>query len=339
MIYYVIPYIILILTSLLSLKISDNGYKFLFFIGLIPAILIVVFRGVTGTDTYTYLMMLNSTPSQIDENYYNVEFGFLLYTRVVNFFEIPAQIALNFLGFIVCVLLYMNFSKSKHSFVIFSALIFPVFFYDMTMNGVRYGLAFALAIPFITEPITKLIKITKGKFYFFLAILNHNSVLLFIFLKIATFLNLKNILYSIIIASGTFYIIHDYLLLKFNDYLNYKAPSLFSGLQPLIVMFLIFIINTLFYKSNFKRNFYMFLLQLCFYGLTQISYAGIRFQFAVLFFMIVYLTTDEVGKNYRIYLVFLYFIGFLGFILKSRNMVDGFGIGMSPFLPYLFIGS
>lgn len=339
MIYYFIPYVFLIFMSILSLKIKGNGYKLLFFLGLIPATLIVVLRGLTGTDTYTYLTMLNSTQSQIDGNYYNVELAFLMYTKIIRVFDISPQIALNFLGLLICIFLYINFSKFKNSFIIFSSLIFPVFFYDMTMNGVRYGLAFALSVPFILEPISNLMKITRGKIYFILAILNHNSVLLFIFFKITSYLNIKNFIISIIIASGIFYTIRDYLLFKFNDYSNFEAPGALSGLQPLILMIAICILNTVFCIKNLKRNIYMLFLQIFFYGITQISYAGIRFQFAVLFFMMVCLATDEISKNYKIYLIFLYFIGFLGFILKSRNMIDGIGIGMSPFLPYTFIGN
>lgn len=339
MIFYIIPYIFLVFMSLLSLKIKGGGYKFLFLVGLIPATLVVILRGLTGTDTYTYLTMLNSTSYEIDENYYNVELAFLMYIRIIRFFDISPQIALNFFGLLICIFSYINFSKYKNYFIIFSSLIFPVFFYDMTMNGVRYGLAFILSVPFILELTSNVFKITRNKIYLILAILNHNSVLTFIFFKIMPHLNVRNFIFSMILASGIFYLIQDYLLLKFNDYSNSESPGVMSGLQPLILMILICILNSIFCINNFKRNFYMLFLQLFFYGITQISYAGIRFQFAVLFFMMVLLATDEIYKNYKVYLFLLYSIGFLGFMLKSRNMVDGFGIGMSPFLPYTFIGN
>lgn len=339
MIYYFVPYLFLFLTSILSLKIRGNGYKLLFLFGFFPAILVVILRGLTGTDTYTYLTFLSATQQQVDENYYNIELGFLLYTRLINFLEIDAQVALNFFGFVICILLYINLSKTKHAFIIFSSLIFPIFFYDMTMNGVRYGLAFVLAVPFILEPIDKIIKINKNKVSFLLSILNHNSALIFVFFKLISYLNLKNFILFLIVSSSAFFIMQDYLLLKFNDYSSYESPGALSGLQPLILMLLIIVLNSTFFRENIKRNFFLFFLQLYFYGITQISYAGIRLQFAVLFFMVIFLILDQYCKNYKLYIFFLYLIGILGFAFKSRNMLDGYGVGFSPFLPYSFFWS
>lgn len=336
MIYYITPYILIVLASILSLKIKGKGYKYLFLFSFIPAVLIVILRGLVGTDTYSYLSLFEQTKWDIEENIYNLEFGFVLYLRLVNFLEVFPQKALNAFSLITCILLYLNFSKSRNAFIIFSSIIFPVFFYDMTMNGLRYGLAFALAVPFIAEPSKAILKFNKVKIYFILSLLNHNSVLVFLVSKILLNLNIKKFILGLMLFSSVLYYLQGYLLLKFNSYSDLSSPGALSGLQPLIIMFLLSLISSIFFKNKFKRNAYLLAIQLLFYGITQFSYAGLRFQFVILFFMMVFMINDENCSNYKVYISSLYLIGLVGFLLKARNMIDTYGIGSSPFLPYLF---
>lgn len=338
MIYYAFPYLLIVLASILSLKIKGKGYKYLFFIFFIPAVIIVTMRGLVGTDTYTYLYFFQQSEWDIKENRSNLEFGFIIYLKIVTYLEILPQKALNLFSLIICIIIYTNFSRSKSAFIIFSSLIFPVFFYDMTMNGIRYGMAFVLAVPFIVEPIKDIFKINKNKIYMVLAMLNHNSVLTFIFFKIFVNLNIKNFIFGLLASTVVFYLLQDYLILKFNNYSELDSPNALSGIQPLVIMFLLVIINSNFFKLNTNRNIYLFILQMCFYGLTQFTYAGLRFQFATLFFMMVLMINDRDCKNYNLYIASIYLVGFLGFLLKMRNMLDSYGIGFSPFLPYAFYG-
>lgn len=336
MIYYTLPYILIVLASILSLKIKRKGYKYLFLLSFIPAVIIVTMRGLVGTDTYSYLSLLEQTKWDIEENIYNLEFGFVLYLKLVNFLEIFPQKALNAFSLITCILLYLNFSKSRNAFIVFSSIVFPVFFYDMTMNGLRYGLAFALAVPFITEPSKEILKFNRIKIYFILSLLNHNSVLVFLFSKILLNLNIKKFILGLLFFTLVLYYLQDYLLLKFNSYSDLASPGALSGLQPLVIMFLLSLTSSIFFKNKVKRNAYLFAIQLLFYGVTQFSYAGLRFQFVILFFMMVSMINDRNCSNYKIYISSLYLIGLVGFLLKARNMLDTYGIGPSPYLPYLF---
>lgn len=338
MIYYTLPYILILFASLLSLKIKGKGYKYLFFIFFIPAVIIVTMRGLVGTDTYGYLSFFEQSKWDIKENYFNLETGFVVYLRVVNYLGLQPQKALNLFSLIICLLIFINFSKSKSAFVIFSSLIFPVFFYDMTMNGIRYGMAFVLAVPFIIEPIKDIVKINKNKIFMVLSILNHNSVLTFIFFKIFINMDFKRFILGLLTGGIVFYFLQDYLLFKFDGYSDFESPGASSGIQPLVLMFLLVVVNTMFFKLNIKRNVYLCILQICFYGIAQFSYAGLRFQFAILFFMMVLMIGDKNCKSYNVYIASVYIIGFLGFLLRLRNMLDTYGQGYSPFLPYFFYG-
>lgn len=336
MIYYTLPYILIVFASILSLKIKGSSYKYLFFMFFIPAVIIVTMRGMVGTDTYGYLSFFEQSKWDIKENYFNLETGFVIYLQVVTYLGLQPQKSLNLFSLIICILIFINFSKSKSAFIIFSSLIFPVFFYDMTMNGLRYGLAFILAVPFILEPVKNMFKINKNKIYIVLSILNHNSVLTFIFFKMFINLNIKNFILGLLASTVVFYFLQDYLLLKFDSYAELESPSALSGVQPFVIMFLIAVVNSIFFKLNTKRNIYLFVLQLCFYLVTQFTYAGLRFQFAVLFFTMVLMVGDKDCRNYNYYIAIIYLIGLLGFLLKMRNMLDTYGIGYSPFLPYVF---
>ena len=337
MIFYILPYSLIILLSILSLKIKGSGYKFLFLISLIPATLVVVLRGLTGTDTATYISILDQNIYDINENIRDIEPFFMLFAKIKYHLDLNAQLVLNFFSFLIILLLYSFFSKSKHRFLIFSFLIFPIFFYDMTMNGLRYGMAFALACYIIVEHNSFLYKLTKNKFLFIFCFLNHKSSIIFLIIKFMQNLNFRTFFLILVVFLTGFTFLNDYFIYKLTDYSELSSPSVFSGAQPLVLVTLILFFNSIFFKINLKRNLYLFLIQLAFYIVTQFSYAGIRFQFLELFYILVILTQDDDQvPNYKIYLSLLFVVGLLGFCLRLNNFYSDFGEGLSPFLPYAF---
>lgn len=335
MIYYAFPYVILLFFVFISYRVKGKFYKIAFFIGFMPAILLVILRGYVGTDTFTYVNLLSADPKFLEDN---IEYLFRQYALLTQELNMDPLIALNILGGILSLLMYCFFSKDKWRVIIFSSLVFPIFYYDMTMNGIRYGFAFILSVPFILESVLYLRKISYQNFSFLLAVLNHKSSFLFFPLKVLRYLSIKYLLLLLIFSFIVFLFNKDYFLLKYHAYLDMSSPNILSGIQPLLLMFLLTSVNSYFYKNNKKRNFILFFIQIVCYLVTQVSYAGIRFQFLVLFYFIVILIGDKKSdeKTRVIYIVALYLIGVLGFILKSRNMIDSFGIGNSPFLPYVF---
>lgn len=339
MIIYILPYIILLFGTYLSFNLKEGGYKYLFFLSFLPAIFIVTFRGFVGTDTFTYVQILSSTSSELVANVHNVDFLFKNYVQVSQALNLDPLIALNILGFVLSILILYIFSANKHAYFIFVFLVFPIFYYDMTMNGIRYGLAFILATPLIIKLFGQGGLFCNTYILYIIALLNHKSVALFLAFKLLLKFCLRNILLLIIFFGFLGLILNDYLSIKLLAYLKYPSPSILSGIQPLLLMIGLVIINTLFFRSNIKRNFLLLIIQIAFYVITQFSYAGIRLQFLILFFLIILLIVDGQSKHYSLYLLLLFIIGLLGFILKMRNMLDGYGVGNSPFLPYQFFWS
>lgn len=321
--------------SILSLKIKGNGYKFLFFVSLIPATLVVVLRGLVGTDTETYISILDQSIFSIKENARGIEPFFLVFAKIRHYFDLNSQYVLNSFSFIMIFVLYLFFSKNKQRFLIFCSLVFPIFFYDMTMNGLRYGMAFAFACWFIVDNSNKL-KLNKNKIMYLISFLNHKSSLLFLSFKLLQKASLKNFLIIIFTTLVMFFVLKNYLLYKISDYSDFVSPSIFSGSQPLIITFLILLCNTYFYKNNFRRNVFLFITQILFFILTKFTYAGIRFQFLELFYIIVILCNDEGILRNRKYIYLLFIIGILGFALRLNNFISTSDQGGSPFLPYRF---
>lgn len=337
MLFYILPYCLIIFLAFLSLKIRGNGYKFLFFISLLPATLVVVLRGLIGTDTATYISILDQNIYDINDNIRDIEPFFMLFAKVRYYLDLNSQLVLNTFSFLIVFLLFTFFSRTKQRFFVFCFLIFPIFFYDMTMNGVRYGMAFAFSCFLIVENSSLLYKITKNKFLFILSFLNHKSSIIFLVIKFMQNLSFKNFILVLVVFLAGFISLSDYFIYKLTDYSELSSPSIFSGVQPLVITILILFFNSVFYKNNLRRNVYLLLIQLAFYIVTQFSYAGIRFQFLELFYILVVLTQDDDNvPNYKFYLFILFLIGFLGFCLRLNNFYSDFGEGPSPFLPYVF---
>lgn len=335
MIYYIFPYLCVVLMSILSLKIKGNGYKFLFFVSLIPATLVVVLRGLVGTDTETYISILDQSIFSIKENARGIEPFFLFFAKIRHYFDLNSQYVLNSFSFIMIFVLYLFFSKNKQRSLIFCSLVFPIFFYDMTMNGLRYGMAFAFACWLIADSSNNL-KLNTNKIMYFISFLNHKSSLLFLSFKLLQKASLRNFLIIFFIALIMFFALKSYLLYKMSDYTDFGSPSVFSGLQPLIITILLLLCNTYFFKNNYRRNLFLLLIQIFFYIITKFTYAGIRFQFLELFYIIVILCNDENILRNRKYIYLLFIIGVLGFVLRLNNFISTSGQGGSPFLPYRF---
>lgn len=337
MFFYIMPYIFIVFMALMSYKVRSGGYKVLFFIGLIPFALLVALRGEVGTDTNAYIKLLSNSIYELKENNSGLEPFFLMIIYLKNYFELNSQLVLNVFSLFILLVLFIFFLKTKHRFFIFSLLIFPIFIYDMSMNGVRYGMAFALSCFFIAESKEKLYKINNNKFIYFLSLLNHKTAILFYFFKNAQSASIKNFFIICLIMIIGFFVLQEYMVDKFSLYSEYSSPSIFSGVQPLFLTFLVLMANSYFYSQNLKRNIYLLIIQLIFYIITQVSYAGIRFQFLELFYILVILVNDD-GKirKYKLYLLVLFFIGFLGLLFRLKNFNDESGIGLSPFIPYKF---
>ena len=151
MFFYIAPYVFLVLSTFLIFffdKKSDIFWKkIVFLIGFIPAVFVVVFRGDVGTDTGNYFQMAANILEEGSavHNDFDIEIGFFWLLKWLAFLFGEPRVIVNVIGFLIAWYSFFLYSKNVESMAVFALLLFPVFFFDMSMNGLRYGLAFLLA--------------------------------------------------------------------------------------------------------------------------------------------------------------------------------------------------
>ncbi|MGY2171681.1 EpsG family protein [Pseudomonas gingeri] len=335
MIFYVFPYAFMMMTLMLGLLLSIK-HRNLIFLGLLPAFLLVVLRGDVGTDTSSYLNIVRNAGSDFYTFQGEVEPGFEFLLKVMFYFLGGERFVILALSGLATVLMALSFSNKKDDVLIFFLLVFPMFFYDMTMNGLRYGISFSLA------KMAYDMKEGDNKLGFLgfalLSILFHISGVVVLALLIGRRLSIGYIVSGAVFISLVFFFYADRLLYKFLAYGDLQTPSLLSGVAPLLVFFSVYMLCVIFSLKDFKYLTFLLFLEFVFYILAKFTYAGIRFQFLILYVLFCSLPGFFVmNSKHRVSFVFLILvIGMLGFSFKARNMIEGAGVGDSPFLPYNF---
>lgn len=341
---YILSYFFLLLClSIASLspigKYSPSSMRLLSFIGLIPAILLVGLRGDVGTDTATYLLMASDLMDGEVNNpeNLNIEFGFLWLLRFLIFLSGEPRFSINVLSLIIAFYSFFIFSKNRESIVIFSLLVFPVLFFDMSMNGLRYGLSFLLAKHasdvWLSNKKAKSLVLLIGCIG-----LQLSGILVFFLLRLhrLRFLNLIYVLPFAIVFYGVF---QGRLTDKFIVYAQLESPSLLSGLLPLAIFFACYLCLLLVDFRFAKRFMPLLILELLSFFLAKFTYAGLRVQLLILFVFFCLISEIDLkayGQRKLLIVFIFFFIGFIGFIGTLRHYIADADVPPSPFLPYHF---
>jgi EpsG family len=323
----------------LETKKSDTVLiKVLFFVGLIPSIIFVIFRGNVGTDTGTYLQMvqdigLNPTAERND---FDIEIGFYLLLKAFSSLFHHPRVVINLVTAIIATYCINIFSRSKEQFLVFSFLVFPLFFFDMTMNGLRYALSFLLAKHASDE------YANNNKFkslVLFVACISFqlSGLLVFLLLRIRNF-KFSTIAFALPLAMIFYSIFDERLAYKFIAYTQLESPDFLSGVLPLGV-FLACYFNMMLIDRKFVKKFIpLLILEVASFILAKFTYAGLRFQLLILF--VFFCLISEVNLNEykrKVVVLFLFFlIGLIGFAGTLKHYVDDANMPPSPFLPYRF---
>jgi len=334
---YIAPYLYLMITLGLG-KIAGLENRYLLLLCLVPAVFIVVLRGDVGTDTASYMRIIDSFSTETigGGGTSEVEIGFEYISKFLLFIGLSSKAVVIFISWCVCALVAYAFSRTKDDIIIFVLLVFPIFFYDMTMNGLRYGLSFCLA-----KIAYDAIEDNKKKTFAIMTLLSisfHLSGFVLLVMLMARKLSFKHLVIGGLCACILLVVFLDRLLFKFSAYGDLEAPSGLSGLAPLLLFALIYISMIVMSFKDVAYLTFLFLLEIAFFILAKFSYAGLRFQFLTLFVLLCTLPRCAVmhSRNRTMFLCLVFFIGILGFVSKSRNMIDGIDSGESPFLPYKF---
>ncbi len=345
MLYYIIPYIFILFFSLniyFNNKSAKISSKTLFFL-ILPAFFIAILRGDVGTDTVYYLGFFRDL-RLYDKNNKVFEPGFRFLGWLLSLPKFNERFGVASISVIITIILCKVFSRSKFEMLFFAVIFFPLFYFEITMNGIRYGLSFSIAIIAIEQLYRK--KYLSFAITALLAISFHYSAIIIIFIFLIGLLKKRYIIMvgilialSMFLFSGFFALFLAHLNGKEDAYKSSFSPSAFSGLAPLFLFFFLYI-NFLFLadiNSYSKIIHLFFFLEIVSFIASKYSYAGLRFQSEFLFILLIYLKNNfSCIKMKRKYAIRLCIIGFLGFIVFLKNINAQIADDRSPFLPYKF---
>ncbi len=129
---------------------AEQKHQVYLFLMMLPLILMVILRGTVGTDTSVYLQIiegLSETGVAVSGFAKTPISGWgeltFLVKSLLYFTPNPAVIIVIIASLTTSILIWTA-SLSTQAKWVFALCIVPIFYLDMTMNGLRYGLAFAI---------------------------------------------------------------------------------------------------------------------------------------------------------------------------------------------------
>lgn len=330
MIIYVLAYAYSILSLLLFRNLLKP--KALYFLVTLVPLVVVLLRGLVGTDTQSYIDIIGLIDKDIDAS---VEIGFYLTTKFLLLFTNDALVITKIIALWMFINFGLFFGQNKERIYIYTLLVMPLFFFDMYMNGLRYGIAYSFALLAYDQQKKK--NNLRFLMLIALAISFHISSIILVALLFANYLRYINgkslIIIAVIVGAFTFFF-KDRILLKLMQYSSIESPGALSGIMPL----LIFILTVgLVVVSAKKQSVFFLICVLCFaeifsFIMSRYSYMGMRIQFIIILVLFCKLP-ELIYFRLQAFLVML-FISLLCFTGRYRNMADEYGNGPSPFMPY-----
>ncbi|MGU7779764.1 EpsG family protein [Burkholderia sp. PU8-34] len=340
MIVYLAGYLCMLAAALAGLRARVASWRWLA-VGIAPAAAIALLRGSTGTDTVAYLDIIEGIWSgNVVKVPRTLEPGFVWLVRALEWGGHDPRITVAIITLLIVVACVVAFGRTDEDALVFATLIFPLFFYDMAMNGLRYGLAFCLA------------KIASDAWdrrrrgaSIALAVagvgMHVSAVLLVVLLQIRRMRALRYVGLAVAIAVVVAATHLQALLAKFGVYAAFTPPAQMSGAAPLALALLALAMGGGLLGRVPRTLVFLFVCEIASFLLSRISYAGLRFQWLVLFAMgcqfVPLLRVPNVNRRWVT--IALVVLGAIGFALRLRNMLGEYGIGPSPFLPYRFFWS
>lgn len=325
---YIIPYIFILLVGILAISsnFSLNLIRLIFLFFLLPVFFIVIFRGNIGADTKSYESIITY---YIVTNKCMVEPLFCLMSESIYNFVGRSDLTLRVITAIFCFLFYFAFFKTKNDIAVACLFVFPVFFYDMSTNGIRYGLAFVL-FKLLFDGLNKKSILTAP---IYLSIQTTSIVL--VLLSFIKLINFKKAILSLVLIVFLYLLGVDYFSKKIEAYSAYSAPNFYSGILNFLLGLTIISSLKYFKKINFKIYLIYFMILLSFQIFSSFSYAGLRLVQLMLFYfsiMTIPLIAPLNKKTNASICLVLFLTGFIYFLNLLRIMSQS-----GDYIPYQFI--
>jgi hypothetical protein len=339
MTYYLLPLLIFYLG--LALCIAYGGpNRFVVLACALPMIALVVLRGHSGTDTAAYYYAFTDLGRG---NGYGGEPLFNAYVQLLWFIYPDPRFVVNGISMTTALLLLWSISRSRFGIWFGGLILVPGMFYELTMNVMRFGLA--LSIFLLATQISPQKKPLRYVIYAVIGTCVHFSSALLFLLFIATTRrgHMLTMVGAAVAVMGASIFMPDYLAGKADLYTGMTAPGPASGLLFLLIQMALLALMIAYRKQfDIPPSGWLICAALAFavYGMTQVTYAGIRFQMILVNLMIVMLWRQflpATGRMNAKLAMWLFIIGMIALAGRMHNMSDEEGQGESPFLPYQVI--
>jgi hypothetical protein len=339
---YIIGWIIMLLATLMS-KLRNSSvlvYSVILYLTIISFL-----RANVGTDTDNYVTIFNVMRNGGEASFGELGFRFVAFF-LISFFE--DELAVKFVSILFFLLLTFFYIKSdKNQSFFFIAYFLPVFSYAYSMNGLRIGLAASVFLIIVQFLGTRIFYIKTFFFSAFLMLFHYSAILYPVslyFLKLKIF-STKNIIFLLLLISliiGVYFFINDYFDGKLELYLENESTGIFSG-SRIIIPLIVITVGMWFDKLDlqFKKEFTLKFIILLFLSLIliRISYAGLRildlFSLSIPIFLLLQYKEKNLIFGFSIKLAFV-LAGLINAMFTFYGFLGAYGLGESPFLPYVF---
>lgn len=308
-------------------------------LGALPMLALALLRGQIGVDTPNYvsaveLLRESGEPQELFEPLF--ERLLLLLSQL----PIPSLAVLALVSAMTALLLLRSWWRVEPDMALFSG-VFALFFVDMTMNGLRYGLAFSL----IVASAIMLLSGRRWAFWILVAaasLIQLTSGLMGLLLFLLHEFRWRSMVYAAVFGLLLLAGFSDYLLLKLLANEVLQKPGALSGLSSLGFIGAVLLVWGLDREARSGaagKILVLLLLAAASYGVAQISYAGLRLQLLIAFLTSLvfacHLQQHKLQLARRTALA-LIVVGMLFGGLKLRNIAQSDEMVEAPFVPYKF---
>lgn len=308
--------------------------------------ILATFRGAVGTDTHSYRRIVDLFLQGVE---IGVEPGFYFFVYLFgSIFESSVVISNLFSLFFFTLLIIFMLRATRNQLLYFFGYFAPQYFIMYSMNGLRIGIATAFFL------------------LFYQSFVRGERFLIFLFSLCSLFFHV-----SIIFAYVVFFVLRSQriniafiarqmaLLFFVFIFIFYFKDRFFSladtysdgqtvteGSAGLSFMFKQFVFIPFLFSLPLPRAYlfkvvlFIIVFYLSFFVASQYSYAGLRFMdiFTWLMPLVLLSVLPNKEKLSHNFFIGLGLSGFLGALFVLRNIFSSEGVGLSPFLPYHFLG-
>lgn len=338
---YVICYAILVACLVLGLALGKVRTAAL--VAFAPMFYLIAARGLVGVDSAFYVQQFDVIRYQgfLGGGF---EPGFsVIVDLLTHVFPDSFEILILF-GCVAAISILIAALILEREPVLFLSLVLPFFLFDMTMNGVRYGLAFSIVALGVAA-------LNAGRRWLFVlcvvaaATIQISSVLLAVGVWVLVEIRPRTFVVIALLGAGLLYRFGGYIGEKAAQNADLAAAGGFSGVLPLLISFIILAAIVLASGERWRQITIpvagLAMLQISAFGFSRFYYAGLRIQSIIVFMtylvfvILIYRKQVNIHRNKSI-IALLFVACIASSLLRLKNFNDEQSIGLSPFAPYYF---